>query len=208
MITSKKPKPKLLPISAMISVLDHAKIAIIVESSQRSTSWQVESILNAALSIPAMKEDIQARAFHLIKTDPNHPAARQVLESYGWQPPAESAPTRAAATAAPAAQSEAEREPEQYVQPVFTVADLVPDEDAPRVRVVAVAAGSPGSEATPAIAEVALPQSPTSATPAVLAIQVAPVPTPTSAEAEREPGDVELAELYGSARPARGLIGR
>ena len=205
MTTSKKPKPKLLPISAMISALDHAKIAVIVESSQRSTSWQVESILNAALSITAMKEDIQARALHLIKTDPNHPAARKVLVSYGWQPPADSAPT-SAPTRTVATPTTPAVEPEPVKQPVFTVADLVPDEDAPRVRGVAVAAGSPGSEATPAITEAAPPQPPTAATPAVPAIQVAQAPTPTSAEAEPEPDDADLAELYGSARPARGLL--
>jgi hypothetical protein len=177
-------KSKLRPLSAMITELDYDKIAIIVESSQRSTSWQVESILNAALSIPAMKEDIKARAFLLLKTDPNHPAAVRVLKSYGWQPPAEStsiaSPTPAVAptprmnpgsnssqaplrlaldevsqtgkipvSPEPASTRPGLDEYEPVMQPVFDLADLVPEEDAPRVRVVARAAGSPGSTVAP-----------------------------------------------------------
>ena len=106
MTPKSKSKPRFVPISAMISPIDQAKIAVLAESEKRSTSWIVNDILNAALDLPMMRTKLQAWARQQFIRDKSNAAALLVLDSLNQSsaPTPTSVPSQAGSTAPPASQ--------------------------------------------------------------------------------------------------------
>ncbi len=107
MTPKSKTKPRFVPISAMISPFDQAKIVVLAESENRSTSWVVNNLLNAALDFPMMRTKLQACAGQQLIRDKNNAVAPLVLDSLNQSssaPAPTSVPSQAGSTAPPASQ--------------------------------------------------------------------------------------------------------